>query len=467
MNQVLPKEHGKTKFVGMINYGEVDISAIPPYQQRGIDGIRIAFHKQDGKQALEYSRMIAKRGYEIYIQPMVSLNYTDREFLDMIQAVNDIRPTALYIVDSFGAMKKDDLLHLFYMADHNLADTIMLGFHSHNNLQLSYSHAQALANHQTGRTVIIDSCVMGMGRGAGNLNTELFADYLNKLKGKTYHIPALLQIMDDVISPIYQTKYWGYSLPYYLSATHNCHPNYASYLDNKSTLTYENIHEIFQMMLPEKKVIFDKDYIRDLYRKYQGTGSVTSNYSDLEARISGQKVLIIAPGRSLSTEQEKIKGWISKEKPMVISVNFIPKDIPVNFVFVSNIRRWEDMDNNYPEKVILTSNIRTNRSVGFIVNYIDLLNTQDKVKDNAALMLIALLIRLNCMSIALAGLDGYSTGSKSNFIKDSMEFRKTSGVMEAINDGLTKMLEKFQTRIDIQFVTTPKYVVPRLGAKNN
>lgn len=50
-------------------------------------------------------------------------------------------------------------------------------------MQLAYSNAQNLTV-QTNRSLIIDSSVYGMGRGAGNLNTELFVEYLNDNAGK-------------------------------------------------------------------------------------------------------------------------------------------------------------------------------------------------------------------------------------------------------------------------------------------
>ena len=45
----------------------------------------------------------------------------------------------------------------------------------------------------------------------------------------------------------------GYSLPNYISASHNTHPNYAGYLDSKKTLTFEDMDEIFDMMDEEDK----------------------------------------------------------------------------------------------------------------------------------------------------------------------------------------------------------------------
>ncbi|MFR1474823.1 MAG: hypothetical protein ACLSB9_03285 [Hydrogeniiclostridium mannosilyticum] len=57
-------------------------------------------------------------------------------------------------------MYKNDLLRMFYLVDHNLDGGIAVGFHSHNNLQLSFSNAQELLEIQTSRKIIIDSSVL-------------------------------------------------------------------------------------------------------------------------------------------------------------------------------------------------------------------------------------------------------------------------------------------------------------------
>ena len=260
ISKVIPSNREGKMYVAMMNYGEYNVEDVPICDGTSIDGIRVAFHKKNRYEALELCRQLKSKGYLVFIQAMVSLCYSDNEFLEMIQKVNEIEPYAFYIVDSFGMMKGKDLMRLFYMVEHSLKSTIWIGFHCHNNLQLAYSNAQKLAAIQTSRNLIIDSSIMGMGRGAGNLNTELFLDYLNENTGKKYDIRPLLGIMDEILTPFYERNYWGYSLPNYISASHNAHPNYAAYLDAKKTLTFEDMNEIFDMMNEDKRVSYDKEY---------------------------------------------------------------------------------------------------------------------------------------------------------------------------------------------------------------
>ena len=126
-----------TQYVCMVNYGDIDAAKLPEYENGMIDGIRVAFHKENIDEAMELCRIIKEKGYKIYIQPMVVLDYTDEEFLRLVHKANEIKPYAFYIVDSFGVMKKKELMRIYYMTEHNLNEDICIGFHSHNNIPVS------------------------------------------------------------------------------------------------------------------------------------------------------------------------------------------------------------------------------------------------------------------------------------------------------------------------------------------
>ena len=123
-------------YVAMMNYGEYEVENLERHGEGvRLNGIRLVFHKKDIKGAIEAGRKIQEKGYLLFLQPMVSVSYTDEEFLALIGEANELMPYAFYIVDSFGAMKRKDMIRLFYMVEHNLSTDISIGFHSHNNMQ--------------------------------------------------------------------------------------------------------------------------------------------------------------------------------------------------------------------------------------------------------------------------------------------------------------------------------------------
>src|SRR5699024_3267598 len=148
-------------------------------------------------------------------------------------------------------MYRNDVSHRFYVIDKNMKPGIHIGFHGHNNLQLAFSNAQILGKIQTKRTLILDASVYGMGRGAGNLPTELITQYINRNIASRYDVSMVMGIYDEYIAPIRKKYEWGYTMPYHIAASHVCHPNYATYLINRQTLTMQNIEKIIQSITPK------------------------------------------------------------------------------------------------------------------------------------------------------------------------------------------------------------------------
>ncbi len=459
VRNLLPAQRDGKLFVVLADHGKFDPGALPTWDGSSVDGLRIAFHKKDRLAGLEDCRAVREKGYKVFVQAMVSVSYTDEEFLDLIRRVNDVEPYAFYIVDSFGMMKQKDLTRLFYMVEHNLSQSIRIGFHSHNNMQLAYSNAQSLVHMQTQRDLIIDSSVYGMGRGAGNLNTELFVEYLNENAGGRYELKPLLAIIDQVLSGFYERNPWGYSLPNYLSAKHNAHPNYAGYLDAKKTLTAESMDEIFQMMDESKKVSFDREYIGELYTQYMAAGQVQeSRLAELREKIQGKSVLIVAPGRSCAQERDKIIRCARNQADVSISVNFRYEPVETDFIFLSNLRRFRELGEEDRERCIVTSNIPS-MGVYLQTQYRSLLNGNEAVRDNAGMMLVKLLISLGARKIYMAGLDGYSTDPSRNFADEKMNFYTRKAIYQAMNAGMTQVLGEYKKQVEIEFVTTPRFVV--------
>lgn len=454
---VIPKNREGKTFVVLSDYGKYNVDNLPDYDGKSVDGLRLAFHKKNRIEALEECRKVKSKGYKVFVQAMVSLSYSDEEFLDLIHRINEIEPYAFYIVDSFGMMKRKNLTRLFYLVENNLKATIKIGFHSHNNMQLAYSNAQCLVELHSNRDLIIDSSVYGMGRGAGNLNTELFAGYLNENADGNYYIKPLLTIIDEILNEFYQRNYWGYSLPNYLSAAHNAHPNYAAYLDDKKTLTVEDMDEIFDMMDEEKRFDFDKDYVEKLYIQYMAKGKVQDEHkAELKEKLKGKIILLIAPGKSSVDEHDKIEKFASQENVVSISVNFNFQG--VDYVFLSNLRRFRELDSACSRsKCIVTSNIPDD-DFYLQTRYRDLLNTEEAVKDNAGLMAIRFLMEYEVQEIYLAGFDGYSHDVYENYGDSQMAFVTRNDVLDAMNEGMRKVLKRYKREIKISFLTQTKYI---------
>lgn len=252
------------KYTLMVNFGEYSISNFLECQNKNIK-IRVAFKKYNQADAIEYISRLKNMGWDVFANPMSTNTYTETELEYLISELNKIKPFGVSIVDTLGNMYEKDVISIFRFIDRILDPDIILGFHSHNSLQLSFSNTKALLKIDIERQMIIDSCLYGMGRGAGNLCTELIAKYLNDNYKQDYKILPLVKSIDSDLKPIYQKTPWGYSTPYYIAAIHGCHPNYAAFLVQKG-FTDEEIDKILSEISSDKKTFFDRNLVEILIK---------------------------------------------------------------------------------------------------------------------------------------------------------------------------------------------------------
>ncbi|MEH7612543.1 aldolase catalytic domain-containing protein [Gottfriedia acidiceleris] len=466
IKELIQPKNKDTIYVAMIDQPFISNDKIKVYDGTSIDGIRLTFHDNEKEiaEALEYGKMLIEKGYKVFIQPVGTTSYTDANLLALIEKVNELKPYAFYLVDTLGIMYKNNLLRMYHLLDRNLDKTINIGFHSHNNLQLSFSNAQELLTLHTKRNIIVDSSVFGMGRGAGNLCTELISEYINENIDEKYKIVPLLEIVDEHLGRFFNEPKWGYSVPYFIAAINNCHPSYASYLMNKQTISVKSINTILRQIPNKKRDLYDEIYIEDLYINHQmQLVDDTESLKRLRKRIGNKKVLIIAPGKSIEKELANIKTFITEEDPFIISVNFLPCAFNCNAIFISNSKRFKSMEEVIKDRAITTTLITTSNITNLkvdsslVVNYADLLLENPLISDNAGLMAINLLNRLFIDHVYLAGFDGFSLNKAKNYY--STELINHIEMVELVkkNEEIKNYLASVEKHMGIHYVTSTIY----------
>lgn len=453
------KKHGVT-YVAMMDYGKFNIDNLGHKTDDGIDGIRMAFHKKDRKDIISLGRKIIEKGYMFFIQPMITLRYSDSELIELIDMVNKELPDAsgFYIVDSFGEMRPNDMSRVLNLVDHNLISSMALGFHSHNNLQMSYSNAIAMLQFPTNRDIVLDCSIMGMGKGAGNLNTELLLEHLNLYYGKDYKIAPLLEVIDKVINQLHSEFYWGYAPEYYLSAANQCTPSYASHFYNKHMLPIDQVGELLGMIDEEKKISFDKNYAEEIYRQYNEIKSVddTAVVEEFRKIFKGKRVLLIAPGKSIIENSEKIKS-IETESD-IISIGLNTRYEGIDFLLTT---RREIYDAALPDglNLIVCSNVsKGGRGNVRILNYANWIEVDERTHDSSFVIAMNLLKACEVKEILLAGLDGFDTNINVNYFDPNMRRPVTSEQVECRNNYYKDLINRMRKLgIRMKFITPSRY----------
>lgn len=460
IKNVLPENKGNTKFTAMALHNKYDIDRLEDYDGKSIDALRITFHDYDIEEGLTYIGKAISKGYKVFANPINIMGYSDEMILKLLKRINEIKPYAFSIVDTFGSMMKADLMRIYSLVEHNLDKSIIIGLHLHENLALSFSLAQDFISMKSSeRQCVIDASMLGMGRAPGNLCMELIMDYMNKTQGGVYNVNPVLDGIDDHIEKLKQIEPWGYNTAYSLSAKFNLHRNYAEYLLGKGRLRAKQINQILASIEDNKKTAYDEEYAEGLYQKFQNQEIEDKELTErLKEKLSGKKVLILAPGATIIDEKEKIHKFIQEEKPVIISANFNPEGYEQHYVFCSNAMRYETLKEKRDGSCFLiTSNLLTvcDREEN-VLNFAELSFDEMGTCDNCVIMLMKLLIKSGVEEAALAGFDGYKEGG-NNYIHSYMASQHTKGQEENIK--IRKYIAELKKKISIRFLTESLYEV--------
>lgn len=425
--------------------------------------IRMSFHKHSLAKAIEYAKEITKKGYRLFLQPTVIMTYKEEEIITMLDTFNrELSVEAVAIVDTFGQMTTADITRITKLFDTYLKPSTKLAFHSHNNLQMAFSNAiQFIDTTKEDRNIVIDSSICGMGRGAGNLPTELIANYLNVYSGHHYHLDSILEAADNVIEKIKEKHPWGYSLPYYLSAIYACHPSYILYLLNKKMLDSTSIHEVVQMIRSDKKTEFDKEYIGELYQTYSSHQYDDRDaYTRLQRLIGNREVVLIGPGQSIIEHHEEIEQYTKDHDCFVITLNH-PDLYEQDAVFYSNRKRYqESVCRLSPSDIqIVTSNISVEEQENkLIFDYAKSLSRKAGVTDSALPMCLHILEQASISKVTLAGFDGFTNDLDRNFYSNKVSYLLDKNYVEELNETMRTNIEKYREKMLIKSLTPSKNI---------
>lgn len=451
--------------VGMIDYGTCSIENLQPCEQSFLDGIRVIFKKGKMYPAMEFCRQVKALGYQVFAQLVSVTSYTDEELLELVGLVNDVKPFAVSMVDTYGLLDSDALLHIYRILDEHVDSQIQIGFHAHNNFQLGYANALAFLKYPGRHDIVVDGTLYGMGKSAGNDPIELVAMTLNEKYGGQYRIDAMLEVINESVMSIYREKPWGYSLFYYLCAKNRCHPNYLSDFKREENLSETMIDELLSMIGPEdKKLLYDKKISAQCYDSYLRErccdGDAVNAFLDF---VGSRKILLIGPGKNIRLQEHVVKKYMDEEKPVTISINYLPASIQADCVFITNPKRYHDMTlplqekKNAGVKTLATTNVTCrNGSFDFVINRAPLLEKDESIIDNSFLMMVKFLHGIGIRELYCAGFDGYSD-KENNYSNPDMEYAFVRREAVNLNRHMKKSIAEYRKSMEIRFITYSAY----------
>ncbi|WP_008637904.1 aldolase catalytic domain-containing protein [Bizionia argentinensis] len=173
--------------------------------------VRMAIDPKNMKRAIVLAKAVKAMGFQVAFNVMYMSKWKeDSAFLDLLEGLEDTIDY-FYMVDSFGAVLPNDVKDIIELVKSKT--NVSLGFHGHNNLEMALINTITAIEEGCD---IVDATITGMGRGAGNLRTELLLTYFDSKN----ILKTRYAIMSNVVSSFENLKAhyaWGTNLPYMFS----------------------------------------------------------------------------------------------------------------------------------------------------------------------------------------------------------------------------------------------------------
>ena len=211
------KKHSTKKLAVMLNEKStkpVDLDVLVGPLVGLVDMIRIAVDPLNFDRAVILAKAVKTYGFEVGFNVMyMSTWLSNQSFVDKLSQINDF-VDLFCMVDSYGGISPNEIKEIINIVKNKTSCSI--GFHGHNNLQLGLINT--LTAIECG-VDYVDATILGMGRGAGNLNMELLLTYLNK-EGLEVDFNVLGDLI-TIFTPLYEKYHWGTQLPYMISGANS------------------------------------------------------------------------------------------------------------------------------------------------------------------------------------------------------------------------------------------------------
>ena len=256
------------------------------------DMIRLAIDPKNFDRAVILAKAVKGMGFEVGFNVMYMSKWMDMpDFLNKLSVLNDFCDL-FCMVDSFGGVTPEEVTAIYKTVKANT--TVPVGFHGHNNLQLGLINTMTAINLGVD---YVDATILGMGRGAGNLNMELLLTFLNKHQG----LEVDFNVLGDVITaftPLYEQYRWGTNLPYMLSG--------ANKIPQKEVMAWVT-----------NRIYSFNSIVRALDNKKEHQVD-NAKYPVCEFKKKYQHVIIVGGGNSVKEHLDGIKSFIANNANMAL-----------------------------------------------------------------------------------------------------------------------------------------------------
>jgi len=275
--------------------------------------VRIACHFSELNEVMPVAFKIKTLGYKVAINLMQISDRSEKEIQHFCNLAKEFKMDVIYFADSTGSLNRDQTQEIVKNFKKNWKTD--LGIHAHDNMDKAMENAMmALSNGVNW----IDSTVLGMGRGPGNVKTENLILELEKRFKRKVNYNGLIKLVENDFIPMKNKYGWGSNVYYYLSGLYGIHPSFIQGMLTAKNFSSDEILAVIDNLKTEGGKKFSNDLINTYKQYFVGKGS--GKYEPTK-NIKNKNVLILGSGPGVKAHKVALENFIKKYKPFVIALN--------------------------------------------------------------------------------------------------------------------------------------------------
>ena len=389
-----------------------------------VDLVRIAIHPDSLDKSQGIINGIKGYGFEVGLNIMYLSKWDIENIKNEIKKIENL--DYLYLADSYGAVFPEELEKI--LNEIKKVVNCSIGFHSHDNLELAF--ANTLTAIKCGID-IVDSSILGMGRGAGNLKTELLLlKLIHNDKNRFQQYDSLSSLI-DLFKPLKLKYNWGSDISYKFAGVNS---------------------------FPQKEIMslkLSKNYkFSQIIRHFDNKEKEKISLIDIKSLIESNELdsIIIGGGNSILEHKEAIEFFLKKNRNrfnIILSSSKFSELIPnknnnvFQIVLGSDIVEYESLNNKTIKYIFPSSEGLEEKDLKenfYTIKFED--NDEEKVNHfEGSIYLVSDILKSK--KVFLIGFDGFNPSDRYYDV-----FKENQ-----------KVIDKYSKNISIVSLTKTKYSV--------
>jgi 4-hydroxy 2-oxovalerate aldolase len=287
----------------------------PSSSKEHLSFVRLATHLEEVEEAVVAAKWLKAEGYDVGVNLMQVSEASPEKLRDIGGSLDSDAIDVLYVADSLGNLNPADISSIISTLRESWVKP--LGIHAHDNRGLAL--ANSLAAVEAGAEWV-DSTITGMGRGAGNTQSEILVGHLDVLGRVSRVTHSLDNLISNYFAPLKEECGWGVNSHYVHAAMRGIHPTFIQELLSKGAYSALEIDAAINVLGDSGAKRFSKERLSEATSFIEVVRSPQGDWDQADL-FEGKRVLLVGAGPTIADHAHALSALASRDDVLVVAAN--------------------------------------------------------------------------------------------------------------------------------------------------